>query len=565
MDLWEPDRPSSHKKVATHVLAAMCDLTGFVILVPVSSILSHDLATSFMQDVLLKVGFCRAINVDDGSTFKNVFATMCTSLGIQLAPAAKGNHKAVSVERFFRYLNKAVTIATNDHGNLSKVWLPSAMLAAYGWNSSPIDGTDIVRSIPAVGREFRLPLDISLLPAISPPITDHAQAVSEYAVHMSQSTTFNQEILKLLVEERRAAHAERINESRQPVEYQVGDLVLARVQVQSNAATGTVAKLTYRTRGPFTILHHDHGGSYTCAKAGNPKGPTFKYHGSALSPVPPGLIPFAPIDTPDFAYLNQDHAPSPSPLKHPFGIQQFNEVWFDPVASRPNMPTKFAYTIQPEFFVDLPTNDRFPALIDLAPCPIEVAPILASLTPSALLSAIQSSTDRLFFISYRNDDTLRPCWYLVQVDMECTQADGLSQDYANTGHYYVHFMYKHLSDRKLSDLNARWWPEWHRYTTADDGILNWGDLVPFRPHVTPDPSQYIAWAAIVDLSHQETVLAGPFDFTLRGHDTTRHHVAASQWETLQELCSYRGIVPPTLSIQSVIRSPWSTRKRQCTT
>ena len=149
--------------------------------------------------------------------------------------------------------------------------------------------------------------------------------------------------------------------------------------------------------------------------------------------------------------------------------------------------------------------------------------------------------------------------------MECTQADGLSQDYANTGHYYVHFLYKHLADRKLSDLNARWWPEWHHYTTADDGILNWGNLVPFRPHVTPDPMHYIAWAAIVDLSHQETVLAGPFNFTLRDQDTTRHHVAASHWETLQELCSYRGIVPPTLSIQPVIRSPWSTCKRQCTT
>jgi len=264
----------------------MCDLTGFVILVPVHSILAHDLATSIMQDVLLKVGFCRAVSIDDGSTFKGTFITMCTSLGIHLAPAAKGNHKSVSVERFFRYLNKAVTIATSDRANLTKVWLPSAMLAAYAWNSSPIDGTDIVRSIPAVGREFRLPFDITLQPALVEPTTDYAAAVSDYVTHLAQVTNFNQAILKLLVEDRRIAHAERINASRDPVTYKIGALVLARVQVQSNATSGIVSKLTYRVRGPFTILDHTHGGSYICAKLGNPHGPTFKYHGSTLSTVP---------------------------------------------------------------------------------------------------------------------------------------------------------------------------------------------------------------------------------------------------------------------------------------
>ena len=135
--------------------------------------------------------------------------------------------------------------------------------------------------------------------------------------------------------------------------------------------------------------------------------------------------------------------------------------------------------------------------------------------------------------------------------MDCTKEDGLSQDYANTSHYYIHFLYKHLADCQLSDLKAHWWPEWHYYTAADDGILNWGDLIPFCPNITPDPAHYIAWATVVDLTHQETVLAGPFDFTLHNQDTTRHHMAASQWESLLELCSYRGMVPPPyLSILS---------------
>ena len=124
--------------------------------------------------------------------------------------------------------------------------------------------------------------------------------------------------------------------------------------------------------------------------------------------------------------------------------------------------------------------------------PTEHQSIPATLTPSGLLSAITGSTNRLFFISYQSPTTLRPRWYLVQVDMDCTKEDGLFHDYANTGHYYVNFLYKHLADCQLSNLKARWWPSWHWYTAAEDDILRWGDLVPFRPHVAPDPAHFIA-------------------------------------------------------------------------
>ena len=49
------------------------------------------------------------------------------------------------------------------------------MIAAYAWNAMPIDGTDICRSIPVIGRPLRFPMDIFLseLPA---PINDAARA-----------------------------------------------------------------------------------------------------------------------------------------------------------------------------------------------------------------------------------------------------------------------------------------------------------------------------------------------------------------------------------------------------
>jgi hypothetical protein len=159
-DLWSPGTTVSASG-HTHLLSAMCDLTQFVVSVLVQTTHAYDLARFLLNEILMKVGMCGLIVVDAGSTFCGIFADACKLLGIQLHRASRGNHKAVSVERFFRYLNKAVTIASSDRGT-QLVWVEAAMIATYAWNCSPIDGTDVVRSIPAMGREFKFPFDLAL-------------------------------------------------------------------------------------------------------------------------------------------------------------------------------------------------------------------------------------------------------------------------------------------------------------------------------------------------------------------------------------------------------------------
>jgi hypothetical protein len=161
IDLWQPGKTEEKFSGSTHLLAAMCDLSGFVICHPVKDTTSGSLARIFMEEVLLKVGLCGLVVVDAASVFFSVFKEMCDVLGLRFHQAARGNHKAVSVERFFRYLNKAVAIAANDR-NTNQVFIETSHCAAYAWNSSCIDGTDIVRSVVAVGREFKFPLDITL-------------------------------------------------------------------------------------------------------------------------------------------------------------------------------------------------------------------------------------------------------------------------------------------------------------------------------------------------------------------------------------------------------------------
>ena len=56
---------------------------------------------------------------------------------------SKGNHKAVMVERFHRYLNKIQKLHAADCETIDD-WLIGMVFAVYGWNAAPIDGTNII-------------------------------------------------------------------------------------------------------------------------------------------------------------------------------------------------------------------------------------------------------------------------------------------------------------------------------------------------------------------------------------------------------------------------------------
>jgi hypothetical protein len=150
-------------RLQEHVMNTMCDMTQFVITTPFPDTATHVLAPIFMQEVLLKVGFCVMVVVDDGSTFKGLFVEMCKILKLRCHVVARNNHQALCVERFHVFLNKTLRIATNDRDSIKGIYIPASALAAFAWNSAPIDGTDIVHSVPAVGREFMFPFDFEYI------------------------------------------------------------------------------------------------------------------------------------------------------------------------------------------------------------------------------------------------------------------------------------------------------------------------------------------------------------------------------------------------------------------
>ena len=105
----------------------------------------------------------------------------------------KRNHKAVGVERYHKFLNHSQRIATEERGT-SEYFVEIGMATAYAWNASPIDGTDIARSVPAIGRELRFPLDISLAD-IPTPIDNPGESVAAYLRYLQRDVPFSQNTL----------------------------------------------------------------------------------------------------------------------------------------------------------------------------------------------------------------------------------------------------------------------------------------------------------------------------------------------------------------------------------
>jgi hypothetical protein len=400
----------------------------------------------------------------------------------------------------------------------------------------------------------------------------------EYLRLGQSQSQFAVRILQLLTEERRTSHAERRNLTRSPHAFQVGDIVTVLVQVNSNAATDTVAKLSYRRRGPYLVVVSHGNGSYDLCKLYDSNSPSVKHLGQHMTILPPALFPCQPLDCADQRFLDLNYAPRIAPLAPHLGIEGYNLHWFDPTnAPSAKQPPSFDLSVDYDPPNNASPNVIYPlhssvnpiydpsALESVSPTHAVTPPTDAPATPVIpncrqraldLSRAIASSTDRLFFVSVRMPGTLRPQWYLVQVDL--TQYDNNDEinvnDSKTTGLYFCHFCTPPSADKKYSHPDSRWWPIWHKYTTDRHGVVTYGDQVKIFPNRRrPSSKLYIPWADTLDLCDPLVFLFGPFDFNdpqTNPRDRTpsfRQFISRDLWVSLVSLCIDRGVIPPRLT------------------
>ena len=99
---------------------------------------------------------------------------------------------------------------------------------------------------------------------------------------MSNDSIFATSILQVLIGERRRARRNRWDKNHTSTPFEIGDVVKAHVQVQSNSKAVDVKKFSLQTRGPFQIVEKLEGNSYLVRCYDDEKAPTRKYKGSEL-------------------------------------------------------------------------------------------------------------------------------------------------------------------------------------------------------------------------------------------------------------------------------------------
>jgi hypothetical protein len=108
--------------------------------------------------IQLRFGFCHTTVLDKDSKFFGVFKGSLDCLKINTHVISRDNHNAMITECLCRYFNKGLRIMTNERGTV-RVALESLLLLLYAWNSCPVPGTEISRSLVAVSQEFAFPID----------------------------------------------------------------------------------------------------------------------------------------------------------------------------------------------------------------------------------------------------------------------------------------------------------------------------------------------------------------------------------------------------------------------
>ena len=185
---------------------------------------------------------------------------------------------------------------------------------------------------------FSLDIDLSALPPI---VFNNAESVVSYLRLIDSNRYFVSIILKILIEDRRTVHTERINNNRNVVTILPGYLVIDRTTVQSDEANDKVAKLCYAERGPFQIICSTNHGGYIVRKLNKLDSSEFKFMFEDFYILPPLLKRCESMDESDTSSFNQSHVPIVNPLKKVLNIELYNEKWFDTPSPTFSLPFNY--------------------------------------------------------------------------------------------------------------------------------------------------------------------------------------------------------------------------------
>ena len=138
--------------------------------------------------------------------------------------------------------------------------------------------------------------------------------------------------------------------------------------------------------------------------------------------LPPSPLPFDPVDGCDTRHLNHSHQPVINPLKSLSDILLYNDTLFSPRSL--TLQPKFDYTPKTLHALSHCSPNQFPSLSSLhkeSDIVYHSRNIDQFITPipktffSLELFLQLTLSGPLIFIQYVPEQTIRPCWYLIEI------------------------------------------------------------------------------------------------------------------------------------------------------
>ncbi|CAJ1952165.1 unnamed protein product [Cylindrotheca closterium] len=557
MDVWSPGSTKNATKLSTTltktltnkgVVTYVCNMTVAFI----SSMNSGNMARiAFLQFFTVR-GLPRLILIDEGSENKDQFTALCDTIGIAYHTVSPENHDGILCERFHKYLNKVQQIGAADM-NTYEEWAMNTLFGTYAWNAAPVDDTDIQRAFAAVARHFKFPLDnaaaaLSISEARQKNRTRHQQLPGQNTLEHIE-TMFplfwrQKELLKLLNEEQREHHRMLKNQTRTRRKFDIGDIVMVRKQVQSNASAGIPAKLVLRTKGPYRFIEKASEDSYRLQKIPGTstmlkkRGSTpIKESAFRMHKIPSTTILHKGVDTPDTRLANMRSLLAHSPLEMNLGLVDFGkyattptdtENAFEPIKNIWDEEVDPMEDSSDEEEDNTPTPSILDAIQRTQPRPInrDIPPtdteganqtrqvhttetITEELNLRSLYERTTQSKDKLYVIAHQDNTSGWNNWYVIQINMEET-----NEKLARTkGQYHCKEWYipKLTTTKQGSPMTSPFWPLIKEFTDE----TTYGPTVPIRHSkvdqvLNKSPHKY-AWFQ-KEVNIVEDGVYGPFDF-----------------------------------------------------
>jgi hypothetical protein len=191
-------------------LIGCCGMCSFACMEPVTNPSATTFASAIMK-ILLRYGFCHTVVLDKDTKFYGVCHEALDLLQINCHVLSGANHNPMLVKRVNRYLTKGLKIMCNER-DLVRIANEAILLLLYAWNSCPIPGMDISRSLVTVGREFAFPIDYSSGKHWE--LTSSPSTIITYSKELTTRLSACRKVAELLVQEQRSYHRELINARR---------------------------------------------------------------------------------------------------------------------------------------------------------------------------------------------------------------------------------------------------------------------------------------------------------------------------------------------------------------